>query len=108
MLKGWVGGGALSKRGNILVDERTNTLIVSDIQNQIPVIQSIIDKLDKKAKQVQIEARIIRASATFSRALGVALNLGLTNPSPRAGGAAGPALRRQRISQAWGTPWILN
>ena len=93
MLKSWVGGGALSKRGNILVDERTNTLIISDIQTQTPVIQSIIEKLDKKAKQVQIEARIIRASATFSRALGVALNLGLKNPSSRtiAGGASGPS-----------------
>jgi type IV pilus assembly protein PilQ len=93
MLKAWVGGGALSKRGNILVDDRTNTLIISDIQTQIPVIQSIIDKLDKKAKQVQIEARIIRASATFSRALGVALNLGLVNSSGRTvgGGATGPS-----------------
>lgn len=93
MLKSWVGGGALSKRGNVLVDDRTNTLIISDIQTQIPVIQSIIEKLDKKAKQVQIEARIIRASATFSRALGVALNLGLVNNSGRtiAGGATGPS-----------------
>lgn len=93
MLKGWVGGGALSKRGNVLVDDRTNTLIISDIQSQIPVILSIIEKLDKKAKQVQIEARIIRASATFSRALGVALNLGLVNNSGRtiAGGATGPS-----------------
>ncbi len=91
MLKSWVGGGALSKRGNILVDDRTNTLIISDIQLQIPVIQAIIEKLDKKAKQVQIEARIVRASATFSRALGVALNLGLANPSrhTKAGGATG-------------------
>jgi len=101
MLKGWVGGGALSKRGNILVDDRTNTLIISDIQNQIPVIQSIIEKLDKKAKQVQIEARIIRASATFSRALGVALNLGLVNNSGRtiAGGATGAS-----ASSATGIP----
>jgi type IV pilus assembly protein PilQ len=89
MLKSWVGGGALSKRGNILVDDRTNTLIISDIQTQIPVIQSIIDKLDKKAKQVQIEARIVRASADFSRTLAAALNVGLKNTSGRTiGGAA--------------------
>jgi type IV pilus assembly protein PilQ len=73
MLKSWVGGGALSKRGNILVDDRTNTLIISDIQTQIPVIESIINRLDKKAKQVQIEARIVVAEASFSRSLSTAL-----------------------------------
>ena len=73
MLKSWVGGGALSKRGNILVDDRTNTLIISDIQTQIPIIESIIGRLDKKAKQVSIEARIVRANSDFSRSLGVAL-----------------------------------
>ncbi len=67
LLKGWTGGGALTKRGNILVDERTNTLIISDIQSQAPIIESIITKLDKKAKQVQIEARIVEATADFSR-----------------------------------------
>lgn len=69
MLKSWVGGGALTKRGNVLVDDRTNTLIISDIQTQIPVIESIITKLDRKAKQVSIEARVVLASSTFSRSL---------------------------------------
>jgi type IV pilus assembly protein PilQ len=81
MVKSLVGGGALSRRGNILVDERTNTLIVSDIQTQIPVIESIIARLDKKAKQVQIEARIVYATADFSRDLGVALSAGYYNKS---------------------------
>lgn len=81
MLKSWVGGGALSKRGNILVDDRTNTLIISDIQTQIPVIESIISRLDKKAKQVSIEARIVRANSDFSRSLGVALAGLLRNSS---------------------------
>jgi len=91
MLKGWVGGGALSKRGNILVDERTNTLIVSDIQTQIPVVESIITRLDKKAKQVQIEARVVLATANFSRDLGVALSGGGYNKSltTNTGGATG-------------------
>lgn len=91
MLKSWVGGGALSKRGNILVDERTNTLIVSDIQTQIPVVESIITRLDKKAKQVQIEARVVLATANFSRDLGVALSGGYGNKSgtTNTGGASG-------------------
>ena len=91
MLKSWVGGGALSKRGNILVDDRTNTLIVSDIQSQIPVIESIITRLDKKAKQVSIEARIIKATADFSRTLGAALNAGYFNRPTTLGGATGPS-----------------
>jgi len=81
LLKSWVGGGALTKRGNILVDDRTNTLIISDIQSQVPIIDSIITKLDKKAKQVYIEARIIRANADFVRNLAGALTLGTVNSS---------------------------
>ena len=81
MLKAWTGGGALSKRGTVLVDDRTNTLVISDIQTQIPVIESIIGKLDKKAKQVAIEARIILATASFSRSLQAALSGGTVNQS---------------------------
>src|SRR2546427_18955 len=81
MLKGWTGGGALSKRGNVLVDTRANTLIISDIQSQIPVIESIIAKLDRKAKQVAIEARIVPATAAFSPSLQSALTGATTNVS---------------------------
>jgi type IV pilus assembly protein PilQ len=79
MIKSWAGGGALSKRGNILVDERTNTLIISDIQTQIPIVESIISRLDKKAKQVQIEARIVLANANFARNLGTSLSAAYNN-----------------------------
>lgn len=91
MLKSWVGGGALSKRGNILVDDRTNTLIVSDIASQIPVILPIIQKLDTKTKQVAIEARIERVTRDFSRQLGNQITAGWGNQSGRTlmGGATG-------------------
>ncbi len=81
MLKSWVGGGALSKRGNILVDDRTNTLIVSDIASQIPIILPIIAKLDTKTKQIAIEARIERVTRDFSRQLANALSVGHVNKS---------------------------
>jgi type IV pilus assembly protein PilQ len=81
MLKSWVGGGALSKRGNILVDDRTNTLIVSDIASQIPIILPIIEKLDTKTKQVAIEARIERVTRDFQRTLANALSIGWFNKS---------------------------
>lgn len=88
MIKSWVGGGALTKRGNILVDARTSTLIISDIQSQIPILQDIVTKLDKKAKQVLIEARVVLASTTFSRSLQAALTGSFINNSTLAGGAS--------------------
>ena len=81
LLKTWVGGGALSSRGNVLVDERSNTLIISDIASHIPKIESVINKLDKKAQQVSIQARIIRATSDFARNLSTALSFAQRNSS---------------------------
>jgi type IV pilus assembly protein PilQ len=91
LLKGWTGGGALSKRGNILVDDRTNTLIISDIATQIPILESIIHKLDTKTKQVSIEARVVLTTQLFERDLAGALNQGSVNGSGTTvtGGATG-------------------
>ncbi|MGA3323548.1 MAG: type IV pilus secretin PilQ [Terriglobia bacterium] len=81
LLKSWAGGGALSKRGTVLVDARSNTLIISDVQAQIPIIESIVAKLDRKAKQISIEARVVLASADFTRILSSALSGSGTNNS---------------------------
>jgi type IV pilus assembly protein PilQ len=75
------GGGALSKRGTVLVDERTNTLIISDIASQIPIIQGVVARLDTKTKQVAIEARIVLANSSFQRTLGAALVGAVSNRS---------------------------
>jgi type IV pilus assembly protein PilQ len=74
-------GGALSKRGTALVDERTNTLIISDIATQIPIIDRILAKLDTKTKQVAIETRIVLANSSFQRTLSAALVGALSNRS---------------------------
>lgn len=81
LLMKWVGGGALTKRGSVLVDDRTNTLIVSDIASQIPVILPIIAKLDTKTAQVSIQARIVLTTKTFERDIDGALNNGTINKS---------------------------
>ena len=91
LLKTWAGGGALSRRGTVLVDARANTLIVSDVQSQMPIIENIIFKLDKKAKQVSIEARVVLASANFTRTLSAALSgtMRTAAGSTQVGGATG-------------------
>jgi len=85
LLKTWAagkeGGGGLSKRGTVVVDDRTNTLIISDVASQLPIIEGVLAKLDTKTKQVAIEARIVLAQSTFLRTLGAALVGGLTNNS---------------------------
>jgi type IV pilus assembly protein PilQ len=79
---------AVSKRGSVLVDDRTNTLIISDIASQIPIIEGILAKLDTKTKQVAIEARIVLANSSFQRTLSAALVGALSNRSGSTIGAA--------------------
>jgi type IV pilus secretin PilQ/predicted competence protein len=62
---------ALTKRGQVQVDERTNTLIVRDLPAALPAIREIIDTLDRAQPQVEIEARIVQTTRNFARQLGV-------------------------------------
>jgi len=61
----------LSPRGDIIVDTRTNALIISDIPGKFAAIDALIKQLDKKIKQVEIEARVIAATRDFLRDVGV-------------------------------------
>jgi len=81
------GIGALSGRGSVMVDERTNTLIIRDIPAQIPIMDGILAKLDTKTKQVAIETRIVLASSSFQRTLSAALQGALSNRSGSTSGA---------------------
>src|SRR5579875_840406 len=60
----------LSPRGTILADDRTNTLVISDIPSVLPVIDNLIRELDTRTQQVEIEARVVAANRTFARELG--------------------------------------
>ncbi|MCJ7611854.1 MAG: type IV pilus secretin PilQ, partial [Candidatus Aminicenantes bacterium] len=64
--------GILSDRGDIKVDDRTNTLIVKDIPRNIVLAKNLVKSLDTKTPQVLIEARIVEATLTFQRDLGIA------------------------------------
>jgi len=61
----------LSSRGSILLDERSNTMIITDTRDRLDNIKRLIAVIDKPMKQILIEARIVEASDTFSRDLGV-------------------------------------
>ena len=61
----------LSERGEIIMDLRTNTLIISDISDRIDIVEQLITAFDKPTPQVTIEARIVEATSTFVRNLGI-------------------------------------
>jgi type IV pilus assembly protein PilQ len=63
----------LSKRGSVEVDGRSNTLIITDVRENIVAIRQLVELLDQPEPQVEIETRIVVASRSFSRDLGVQL-----------------------------------
>ena len=86
------GGGSatariLSSRGSVIAEPRTNQLFVTDISSKLEQVQALIAKLDIAVRQVLIEARIVEASDTFGKSLGV--RLGGTDLRGIRGGDAG-------------------
>ncbi len=75
----------LSKRGSAVVDTRTNTLFVQDVPSRLDEVRKLIAKIDIAVRQVMIEARIVEASDSFAKNLGVRLGLtefGLSSRAP--------------------------
>ena len=66
----------LSSRGEILSDDRSNSLIVRDIPAVFPDIINLMNQLDRKTQQVEIEARVVAASRAFAREIGTQLGIG--------------------------------
>jgi type IV pilus assembly protein PilQ len=62
--------GFLSSRGRLVADERTNTLMISDIPKKVAAMKELIRIIDRPVDQVVIEARVVVATDTFSRELG--------------------------------------
>ena len=61
----------LSDRGSVIVDERTNAVVLTDTEANLAKVRSVITQLDVPVRQVQIESRIVNANANFSEQLGV-------------------------------------
>jgi len=70
------GARLLSARGSVISEARTNQLFVTDIPTRLEQVQQLIAKLDIPARQVLIEARIVEASDTFGKSLGIKLGGG--------------------------------
>ena len=61
----------LSARGNAQIDNRTNTIIITDLADRLQRAGELLDILDRPEPQVEIEARIVQTSRDFARAIGV-------------------------------------
>ncbi|WP_273009050.1 type IV pilus secretin PilQ, partial [Spongiibacter tropicus] len=61
----------LSPRGSVIVDERTNSLLITETAERLEEFRRLVALIDVPVRQVQIEARIVRASSDFDRQLGV-------------------------------------
>ena len=65
----------LSERGSAIVDERTNTIILTDTEDKINEFRRLIGEIDVPIKQVLIEARIVIANTDFKKELGATWGL---------------------------------
>lgn len=77
----------LSDRGSITIDERTNSLLIRELADNISVIREIIESLDIPVKQVQIEARVVTVTEGNLDELGVRWGVSSTNGSFKVGGS---------------------
>ena len=76
----------LSTRGEILADERSNTLIIRDVPSVLPVIDNLLRQLDRKSRQVEIEARVVAANRSFDREFGSILGVSGSSGNSSYGG----------------------
>ncbi|MGD9108342.1 MAG: secretin N-terminal domain-containing protein [Gammaproteobacteria bacterium] len=61
----------LTERGTVMVDERTNSLIIRDVKEQLAIVKTFVRKLDIPMRQVLIEARVANVDKDYERDLGV-------------------------------------
>jgi type IV pilus assembly protein PilQ len=61
----------LSTRGQVQIDERTNTLIVADLSERFSGIRQLLQTLDRPEPQVEVEARVVQTTREFARAIGI-------------------------------------
>ena len=90
----------LTKRGTAIVDERTSTLIITDLPRNIPVIDDLLQTLDVQIQQVQIEARVVEANKNWQQEFGVKW------PQANSGNAAISSGSTSSGTSTTSTPWV--
>lgn len=75
------GGSLISERGSVVVDERTNSIVVTDTAAKLAEIRDLIEKVDIPIRQVMIEARIVVANSNIDEQLGIRWGGGYLNVS---------------------------
>lgn len=75
-------GNILSPRGQAFVDARTNTLIITDLQERLTTATDLITSIDKPQMQVEIEARVVQTNKNYARQLGVQWGFNATASPP--------------------------
>jgi len=78
----------ITQRGDVIADERTNAIIVTDVPSVVPAIDKLLTQLDRKTQQVEIEARVVAATRSFARDIGTQLGFGWGNNTTAVGGAS--------------------
>ena len=94
---------ALSARGNITLDPRTNTMIITDLPPNIERAKELIADLDRATPQVEIEARIVVTSRNFTRDLGIQWGF-LTQQTPQFGNTTNRAFPHSVVLNGQGVP----
>jgi type IV pilus secretin PilQ/predicted competence protein len=95
--------GALSARGQINVDNRTNTIIIRDLPSYVEKSKDLIAELDRATPQVEIEARIVVTTRNFTRDLGIQWGFN-QQYSPRFGNTTGVAFPNSIILNGGSVP----
>jgi type IV pilus assembly protein PilQ len=62
---------ALSQRGQIQVDSRTNTIIITDLPDRLQTVNALLGALDRPEPQVEVEARVVQTTREFAKAMGI-------------------------------------
>jgi len=111
---------ALSQRGQIQVDTRTNTIIITDLPDRLQTVSALLGALDRPEPQVEVEARVVQTTREFAKAIGVQWGLngratpaignttGLAFPNNgtlngRTGAVNSPADNRATVNDSTGT-----
>lgn len=97
-------GGVLSERGNVTIDDRTNTILVNDTTDVLGKVRALVTRLDVPVRQVLIESRIVIATDDFNREMGARFGLSRDTTDDGEGGIISGSSSAAQTLLANGTP----